>query len=261
MSSSEAQQEVTVTGVTVDTNNFHRVIPLFDEAGDLVDPKTNFDIMCDICQDKKLALTNKQLDENFDDSHEKYALLPRCGHAFGSDCLFEWVHYNNSLHGIDPTCPSCRCPLACPKGHVSYLFSLGSTNAEPSRRSEDIRFVRTALSEVSCAQCAEVVSGDSLREARNVSDRRVRELNLPIVQARGNELRDMLREGDRAVDRARRRWARAEETLSILEDVIQSVIECYRADIDGSEIRNINLDIGREIAQQQRPDSRYNQPA
>ncbi|KAI1350818.1 hypothetical protein F5Y01DRAFT_325870 [Xylaria sp. FL0043] len=255
MSSSESQQEVTDAGAIVDTNNFRRVISLFDEAGELVDPKTRFAITCAICQDKKLALTNKQLDDNFGHSHEKYAVLPRCGHAFGSDCLFEWVHYNNSLYGREPTCPSCRCSLACPKGHVSYLVTLGSTNTEAPRQSEDIRFLRTALSEDSCAQC------ESPREAFNGNDPRVREQNLRIVQARGAELQDTLREGDRAVELARRTWLQAEQTISILEDVIQGVIECYLADIDGSEIRNINLDIGREIAEQQRPDNPYNQPA
>ncbi|KAI1282662.1 hypothetical protein F5Y07DRAFT_350552 [Xylaria sp. FL0933] len=255
MSSSESQQEVTDAGVTVDTNNFRRVISLFNEAGELVDPTTRFAIMCAICQDKKLALTNKQLDDNFGHSHEKYAVLPRCGHAFGSDCLFKWVHYNNSLNGREPTCPSCRCSLACPQGHVSYRVPLDSTNTEAPGQSEDIRSLRTALSEDSCAQCV------SPREAFNGNDPRVREQNLRIAQASRAGLQDVLREGDRAVELARETWLRAEGWLHILEDLVHDVIGCYHADIDGFEIRNINLEIGQEIAEQQRPDTPYNQPA
>ncbi|KAI0423546.1 hypothetical protein F5Y09DRAFT_355686 [Xylaria sp. FL1042] len=260
--SSESQEEVTITDVIVDTNNFHRVISLFDEAGDLVDPKTSFAIMCSICHNKHLALTNDQPDEKFDDTHEQYAVLPRCGHAFGSDCLLKWVHMADCRrHDIVPTCPTCRCPILCPKGHLSHTFALGSTSAEPFRQSEDLRAVRTALSTGSCAQCTELLPAepepaDVLTEARDES-----QVLRTRIHGRVLDLHAALREGDRVIYEARHTWIQANSTLSRLQRLIQSLIECYHSDAEGEEIRNISLGITEDIERERSSANRYNADA
>ncbi|KAI1205394.1 uncharacterized protein F4807DRAFT_471073 [Annulohypoxylon truncatum] len=88
---------------TVDTSNFIEVLRYFDEDGNIANPNTRFDIQCGICREKNLALLNPAFDKRSRETHETYAVLPNCGHAFGYVCLSSWI-FSNSV----PTCPTCR---------------------------------------------------------------------------------------------------------------------------------------------------------
>lgn len=87
----------------VETANFSEVVKHFDENGKIIDENTRFKIECSICRDKILALTNPKFDQRSESTHETYAVLHQCGHAFGYRCLRGWM---NSQH--TPTCPICR---------------------------------------------------------------------------------------------------------------------------------------------------------
>ncbi|KAI1137131.1 hypothetical protein F5Y05DRAFT_414294 [Hypoxylon sp. FL0543] len=88
---------------TVSTNNFRNVLENFDEDGHIKDQRTRFDITCSICYEKNLALLNPVFDKRSRKTHESYAVLPMCGHAFGYTCLLRWLKLNFS-----PSCPICR---------------------------------------------------------------------------------------------------------------------------------------------------------
>lgn len=89
----------------VDTNNFNQVLEHFDGEGHIIWPNMRFNIACDICHEKNLALTNPSLDPRSRETHESYAALPVCGHAFGYTCLLQ--HMLKDLHLSNPPCPAC----------------------------------------------------------------------------------------------------------------------------------------------------------
>ncbi|KAI1363785.1 hypothetical protein F5Y08DRAFT_308443 [Xylaria arbuscula] len=74
-------------GSIVETNNFQQVIKLFNDCGKLKNKNTRLAIECQICVCKNLAIINHHIDKPNNEEHERYVVLPRCGHAFGSSCL------------------------------------------------------------------------------------------------------------------------------------------------------------------------------
>ncbi|KAI1504401.1 hypothetical protein F5X99DRAFT_372191 [Biscogniauxia marginata] len=75
---------------TVETNNFRQVLSHFNEEGHIISPNVaRFAVACQICC-KDLALINDHFDVHSRDSHEPYTVFPRCGHAFGYKCLYDW---------------------------------------------------------------------------------------------------------------------------------------------------------------------------
>ena len=114
----------------VESNNFNALRrDVFDLWGYLKDPETQIKIQCGICYDRDLAVVGDPAagkdgqQENSDDTHERYVVLPACGHAFGARCIGEWlwsvVLENNPPEG--PSCPSCRKPAFCLEHHVQYF--------------------------------------------------------------------------------------------------------------------------------------------
>ncbi|KAI1804680.1 hypothetical protein F4811DRAFT_570783 [Daldinia bambusicola] len=91
---------------TVETNYFPQVLTHFDEHGHLINPATRFSIHCDICHSANLSFVNHAVDKKTAATHEPFAVLPRCGHAFGYECLLGWVW--RSINKTNPVCPSCR---------------------------------------------------------------------------------------------------------------------------------------------------------
>ncbi|KAI1408984.1 hypothetical protein F5Y13DRAFT_203971 [Hypoxylon sp. FL1857] len=100
-----ADEQVT----TVTTSNFLQVLEHFDQEGHIINENTRFDIQCNVCYGKNLAVINPIFDKKSRDTHESYAVLPMCGHAFGYTCLFNWLKRDFNLD--NPTCPICRQPV------------------------------------------------------------------------------------------------------------------------------------------------------
>ncbi|KAI1081936.1 hypothetical protein F5B20DRAFT_578712 [Whalleya microplaca] len=122
MAQQSQQTSETHQQVTVETNNFHRVLEYFDDNGNIINPtKTRFELSCQICGDKSLALVNDHLDRRSRETHECYTVLPLCGHGFGYRCLYSWLITN--LYG-DPTCPTCRLPVFLPGAIKSSMLEI-----------------------------------------------------------------------------------------------------------------------------------------
>ncbi|KAI1378702.1 hypothetical protein F4677DRAFT_411717 [Hypoxylon crocopeplum] len=103
--SSNSDQQVAVT--TVESNNFRHVLEYFNEQGHLTNPDTTrLSIPCGICGEKDLALLNGKFNKRSRETHESFAVLPICGHAFGYNCLFEWLL--KDINKRNPICPFCR---------------------------------------------------------------------------------------------------------------------------------------------------------
>ncbi|RYC58345.1 hypothetical protein CHU98_g7860 [Xylaria longipes] len=79
--------ESEIANTIVETNNFHQVLEHFNSAGGLKHKETRLEIECQICLSKNLALVNLEQEKPVSDTHEQYVILPRCGHAFGHQCL------------------------------------------------------------------------------------------------------------------------------------------------------------------------------
>ncbi|CAJ2513283.1 Uu.00g014020.m01.CDS01 [Anthostomella pinea] len=143
-------QRPRTTVVTVETNNFNAILEHFDEDGHLLNPPpVHLSIECQICYDKNLALVNPRFDTNSRDTHEVYAVLPRCGHAFGYSCLFHW--FNMNRNGRNPGCPSCRAPVFCAANHATMLTIYGAAN--PQDQAREIVDIGNTLQDPSCATC------------------------------------------------------------------------------------------------------------
>ncbi|KAI0007773.1 hypothetical protein F4779DRAFT_490086 [Xylariaceae sp. FL0662B] len=108
--------------ITVETNNFHRVLEHFDEDGYLIDPvNIHLELTCQICNEKNLALINNRFDRRTRETHECYTVLPRCGHAFGYRCLYSWLLSDASGNR---TCPTCRKPVYLSRAHRNSLLEI-----------------------------------------------------------------------------------------------------------------------------------------
>ncbi|OTA99409.1 hypothetical protein M426DRAFT_16487 [Hypoxylon sp. CI-4A] len=90
----------------IDSNNFRQVLQYFDRNGECINSNIRFRIPCAICNTKDISLVNSKFDKISRETHEPYAVLPRCGHAFGYTCLYTWL--SNSINLEMPKCPSCR---------------------------------------------------------------------------------------------------------------------------------------------------------
>ncbi|KAI0414618.1 hypothetical protein F5X98DRAFT_389659 [Xylaria grammica] len=139
--------------ICVETNNFHQVIQHFDDKGGIINKKTTrFSIDCGICKGKKLAIVNPDFDKPSDDTHQKYVVLPRCGHAFCSTCISEWIN----MHKDRTTCPSCRA-LVYGRECMIMLVNFGSTIKNIGTQDGEIVEIRRILLErgrgKSCEGC------------------------------------------------------------------------------------------------------------
>ncbi|KAI0975471.1 hypothetical protein F4678DRAFT_485113 [Xylaria arbuscula] len=271
MSTSESQQALSISDKIVDTNNFHRVILHFDKVGDLADQNSRFAIPCTICDSKDLAIANVHLDEVSEDSHERYAVLPRCGHAFGSECVLQWININRE-RGTRPTCPTCRSLILCWKGHLPPTFNLGSTSGDLAGLGKDIQSIRTALSTKSCLQCdgraplpvAAPLGRERVapqRAVRQAADRQrddaLRNESFRNARAQEEELWDRLREGNRAMRQTQDLWAQATSVLSNLQNSMERMQEFSRYDTAGLETTTMAHNIENSTTQESRSHDRY----
>ncbi|KAI0870425.1 hypothetical protein GGS24DRAFT_475350, partial [Hypoxylon argillaceum] len=187
----------TATGqAIVETNNLHQVIQHFDDSGELIDNKTRIKIECQICMCKDLALTNRELDPLDKESHESYAVLPRCGHAFGHSCLQRWIKTQRAQRNYDPKCPSCRTPLLCEKMHALTLTEIGFMGRGSKTQAEDVVGVRNTLQMADCSRCL---------TRREEYERAMAQLPEAERIARRNEMPEWIESQQRAVDG---RWLR-----------------------------------------------------
>ncbi|KAI1283594.1 hypothetical protein F5Y07DRAFT_156795 [Xylaria sp. FL0933] len=129
----------------VETNNFYEVLQHFNDACELVDKTTQFTIECQICQCRNLAVTNPESETPAEDTHENYAVLPSCGHAFGSHCLQKWIEYQKAQTQANPTCPSCRARIGCERRHQLQVMVFGPKADKATHTSEDIAKIRATL--------------------------------------------------------------------------------------------------------------------
>ncbi|KAI0837533.1 hypothetical protein F5Y06DRAFT_297390 [Hypoxylon sp. FL0890] len=123
LQTSDSDQQVT----TVTTNNFPKVLEHFDKKGHLINPKTRFDIQCSICYEKNLALVNPTFDKRSRDTHESYAVLPLCGHAFGYTCLLSWLMQDRIYNS---RCPVCRKQVTRVVGKPVIFSIFGDSGAD-----------------------------------------------------------------------------------------------------------------------------------
>ncbi|KAI1493179.1 hypothetical protein F5X96DRAFT_623281, partial [Biscogniauxia mediterranea] len=137
--------------VMVETNNFHQVLTHFNREGHIVNPDTiRLAVSCQICCCKDLAILNDRFDQHSRQKHEAYAVLPRCGHAFGYKCLYEWLTSEAKVN--NPQCPSCRASVSCEHNHqLPILEIFGASGA--SGQHEDVLEIREALGGIACESC------------------------------------------------------------------------------------------------------------
>ncbi|KAJ3580293.1 hypothetical protein NPX13_g275 [Xylaria arbuscula] len=130
--------------VIIDSQNFKKVVAQFNYAGELVNKQARIQIDCVICREKLLGITNPSLSQLNDNEHERYAVLPLCGHAFGYDCLRNWLNTGSR------ECPLCRTPTECGKYHKLDLTICG-IKGDATSQASDIRKIRQALQ--GCHKC------------------------------------------------------------------------------------------------------------
>ncbi|KAI1739235.1 hypothetical protein F4680DRAFT_449338 [Xylaria scruposa] len=139
------------TIVTVETNDFRRVLDHFDGDGNLIDEaRTLLSIPCPICYENDLSLINPHCEGPPDTTHEPYAVLMRCGHAFGYKCISHWflVRRLNVLR-----CPLCRESVYCERQHTAPLEMYGGTTDMDLQR-QQIKKIRELLTNPICEGCS-----------------------------------------------------------------------------------------------------------
>ncbi|RYC61656.1 hypothetical protein CHU98_g4562 [Xylaria longipes] len=272
----------------IDTNNFRQVLLHFDENGDLADPNTRIAILCNICQEKHLAIGNARLDKVATESHENYSVVPSCGHAFGVKCLshvscsppsmahlrtrvhqaltklIQWirVHYFR-LNDRQPPCPSCHGSLLCAQGHRSRTFGLGSTSGDPAEQRKDIQAIRVVLSGARCSQCVETDERDRLaaQEAARVAAQREQQGQREAVQAlvrqsaqriqtRQQEIQVVIQQGDRLHRQTEHDWQRVSSLVSQLQSSVRRTAEMDELDQNRWAVHHTTHDIRQSIEQQ-----------
>ncbi|KAI1465441.1 uncharacterized protein F4812DRAFT_123439 [Daldinia caldariorum] len=114
--------------VVVETSYSPEVLTNFDEHGHLINPATRFSMQCNICHVVNLSFVNHAVDKKSAATHEPFVVLPRCGHAFGYECILGWVW--PSINKENPKCPSCRKEIFRSKDDVQVFRIFGVCNAE-----------------------------------------------------------------------------------------------------------------------------------
>ncbi|KAJ8109090.1 hypothetical protein ONZ43_g6235 [Nemania bipapillata] len=246
------------TETVVETNNFHQVIEHFNAIGDLINKKTRFAIECQICRGKNLAITNRLLDPVTESKHEKYTVLPRCGHAFGYSCLHEWIT-TQKAQGQNPKCPSCRAPILCQNGHTGVITEHWASISAPYKQREDICVIRHKLSKTDCIQCERLTGGfkmlpfeDEIPERHNQvmplhqrvewmeAGRRamLQEQAAFRQQASGQQarVRALLRQSNEWHDTNERSWELAALRLSTMHNLVRPMSDFQRPTYDTLEI-------------------------
>ncbi|KAI0849617.1 hypothetical protein F5Y00DRAFT_261402 [Daldinia vernicosa] len=127
--------------ITVDTQYFHEVLTHFNEEGHLINRNTRFNIKCSICQDAHLSLVNHDFDKKSRATHEPFAVLPRCGHAFGYECISQWLMRDINIG--NPRCPTCRTDVFSSRMQPEVLHVFGT--CEPEEQHLEIVAIRESL--------------------------------------------------------------------------------------------------------------------
>ncbi|KAI1392785.1 uncharacterized protein F4822DRAFT_441601 [Hypoxylon trugodes] len=123
--SSQSQQPVTV----VDTHYLHDVFEHFDERGRIIDDKVRFSILCRLCGERNLAITNSKFDKKSPKTHEPWGVLPNCGHGFGLECLYALINTGVEVKKL-PGCPTCHTPIFA-FGRMNLFESVNTKMAVP----------------------------------------------------------------------------------------------------------------------------------
>ncbi|KAI2604679.1 hypothetical protein GGR54DRAFT_652971 [Hypoxylon sp. NC1633] len=123
------QSEQSHGAPTIETNNIHQVLEQFDEDGHIINQDTSFQIRCEICKERNLAILNSKVDKRSVDTHEYYAVLPGCGHIFGYTCVYTWI-----LRAGEPTCPYCRTTVFPHSPAATMLDIFGGAGAEEQHK-------------------------------------------------------------------------------------------------------------------------------
>ncbi|KAI0470761.1 hypothetical protein GGR56DRAFT_657447 [Xylariaceae sp. FL0804] len=151
----------------VETSNFREVLKQFDGEGNIINRQTTrFHIDCEICQQFQLLILDEtHVGQPVADTHETYAVLPRCGHAFGYDCIKKWISISSESGPRGSTCPACRTPIGCRRcgdDHLPpYAYGNGWTRQEDDIavriwwQEDDIEAIRKTLREEEdlCEEC------------------------------------------------------------------------------------------------------------
>jgi len=117
-----------ITNLTLIHSYIPNWLPHFGEDGNLL-PGVKLSVDCPICL-RKLAITEPE-----NENEEAFSKLP-CGHAFGHECINNWLHDCIQERGKF-TCPTCRVQFkheAC--GHQIVL---GRINTGASLSSLSLR--------------------------------------------------------------------------------------------------------------------------
>ncbi|KAI0103555.1 hypothetical protein F4814DRAFT_452904 [Daldinia grandis] len=128
-------------GTIVDTQYFYEVLGHFGEDGHLISSTTRFQIKCYICHNVHLSLVNPLFDKKSRATHEPFAVLPRCGHAFGYECISQWLMKDINLE--NPKCPTCRKGIFRSRIRPEVLHIFGT--CEPEEQHLEIVAIRESL--------------------------------------------------------------------------------------------------------------------
>ncbi|KAF2969647.1 hypothetical protein GQX73_g3908 [Xylaria multiplex] len=107
---------------TITTNNIHQVLEYFDNDGNLISP------------------FNPRF-HGPNEVREHYAVLPRCGHAFGYQCL---LHVLVTAFPFPPSCPRCSKPVFPNQGPAIPL-TIYDVTADLDSQRKQIRSIRGNL--------------------------------------------------------------------------------------------------------------------
>ncbi|KAI1656917.1 hypothetical protein F4813DRAFT_390258 [Daldinia decipiens] len=127
--------------ITVDTQYFHEVLKHFNEDGYLINKNTRLNIKCHICQVAHLSLVNHDLDKRSRTTHEPFAVLPKCGHAFGYKCISQWLM--KDINVKNSQCPTCRMDVFRSRMQPEVLPIFGT--CEPEEQHLEIVAIRESL--------------------------------------------------------------------------------------------------------------------
>ncbi|KAI1333557.1 hypothetical protein F5Y15DRAFT_421718 [Xylariaceae sp. FL0016] len=139
-------QRIKWGNVEVISHNMNKVLAYFGKDGLLHHPSTQFNIVCRLCQKHKLAIVNINSGGFSRHQQELYQVLPRCGHAFGHKCLFEYLE---RVGRRDSKCPTCRTAIYCEDNHRDSFEVYGQLNFQ----AEEIMEIGRVLDNYKCPQC------------------------------------------------------------------------------------------------------------
>ncbi|KAI3338278.1 hypothetical protein F4824DRAFT_91585 [Ustulina deusta] len=150
-------RSVNTGDLIIDTPNFYKVLEHFDDNGNLIDGNSRISIACSICLVKNLGLFGRQFDESPHAAYEHYAVLVRCGHAFGYRCLVHWFLIVCKCNELK--CPICRAPVLCERKHWEPLEILGGSTADRKIQCDNIKRIREVLKTPICKGCMHPLLG------------------------------------------------------------------------------------------------------